>query len=806
MCAQPTRSEHSQWRLIYRGYDPAEEPLREALCTVGNGLFATRGAAPECDAGGVHYPGTYVAGVYNRLSNEKAGRTIVNESLVNAPNWLPFTFRVDGGDWFSIDEVEVLDYGQVLETDSGLLVRNVRFRDREGRESSLAQRRLVHMLHPHIAALETRLRPLNWSGAVTFSSAIDGGVENAGVERYADLPGKHLEVRDRLYPEPGIATIRVRTVQSHIEIAESMRTDVFVNGERVEVDFGQLPGPSERVGYEFSVHAEEGREVRVEKLVALFTSRDTAISEPCQAASATVRKIDSFAELVRSHSSRWASLWDRGTIGLEGLPDADRVLNLHTFHLLQTISPNSIGRDVGVPARGLHGEAYRGHIFWDELFVFPYLNYRVPELARSLLMYRCHRLGAAMELAREAGHEGAMYPWQSGSDGTEETQEVHLNPESGRWIPDNSHRQYHVGFAVAYNVWQYFVVTGDIEFLAEYGMRMFLEIAKFWESIATYDAAAGVYDIVGVMGPDEFHDSDPNWDGEGLRNNTYTNVMVSWMLARVPYLLDRLPQMQRRHVMEGTGVDEKRLERWDDISRKLRIPMLEEGVPSQFQGYEDLEEFDWDGYRERYEDIQRLDRILEAEDDSVNRYKASKQADVLMLLYLFSYEELCEVFDRLGVEFDEDTVSRTMDYYLARTSHGSTLSRLVHSWVLARSDRHASLALFESALESDVSDIQDGTTKEGIHLGAMAGTIDLIERGYSGMEVLGDRLRFKPSLPDGIPCVSFRIYYRHRWLLVTLRDDQVHIESEVTDLAPIEIECRGVVKELASGAQVSFGR
>lgn len=806
MSYDSTAIEQSPWRLVYHRYDPAEEPLREALCTVGNGLFATRGAAPECDAGGAHYPGTYIAGVFNRLSSEIAGRTIENESLVNAPNWLPFTFRIDDGPWFSIDDVEVLDYEQSLEMRDGLLVRRVRFRDEGGRESTLTQRRLVHMLHPHLAALETRLHAEDWTGHVTFRSTLDGRVENAGVERYRDLPGKHLEVLDRRH-DHGVATLLVRTVQSHIEIAESMRHHVAVDGGAVDPELTPLDGDAEeRVGYEFGVDLATDGEVTVEKIVALFTSRDTAISEPCLAACEAVRQAGAFAGLARTHALRWSTLWDRCTIGIEGLLRADQVLNAHTFHLLQTVSPNSTGRDVGVPARGLHGEAYRGHIFWDELFVFPYLNFRLPELARALLMYRFRRLEAAKLLACEAGYEGAMYPWQSGSSGREETQQVHLNPESGRWIPDNSHRQYHVGFAVAYNLWQYVVVTSDVEFLAEYGMKMFIEIAKFWESLATYDAESDRYDIVGVMGPDEFHDADPNWDGEGLRNNTYTNVMVAWMFTRVPDLLDRLPLMRRRHVMLGTGLDEARLARWDDISRKLRIPMLDDGVPGQFQGYEALQELDWDGYRERYGDIQRLDRILEAEDDSVSHYKASKQADVLMLLYLLSYEELCTLFGRLGIAFDEQTLDRTLKYYLARTSHGSTLSRVVHSWVLARSSRHASEELFVSALESDVCDIQGGTTAEGVHLGAMAGTIDLVERGYSGMEVLGDRLRFKPSLPEGIGCVSFHISYRHRWLTVTMSDDQITIESERTGLPAVEIECRGSVRMLGSEGSVTFSR
>src|SRR5690606_9058878 len=142
-----------------------------------------------------------------------------------------------------------------------------------------------------------------------------------------------------------------------------------------------------------------------------------------------------------------------------------RVLNLHLFHLLQTAPTNTAELDVGVPARGLHGEAYRGHIFWDELFIFPFLTPRRPELTPALLRPRSRRLDRARDAARAAGCGGAMFPWQSGSDGSEETQTLHRNPDSGRWLPDASHLQRHINAAVVYNVWQYWKATADLEFM-----------------------------------------------------------------------------------------------------------------------------------------------------------------------------------------------------------------------------------------------------------------------------------------------------------------------------------------------------
>ena len=190
----------------------------------------------------------------------------------------------------------------------------------------------------------------------------------------------------------------------------------------------------------------------MDKLATVFTGRDRAVSDPADAATRLLSASGTFDEILDGHVRAWELLWDRTRITLRDRPDASRILRLHMLHLLQTLSRNTADLDAGVPARGLHGEAYRGHIFWDELFVFPVLNLRKPSLTRSLLMYRYRRLPEARRAARAAGYQGAMFPWQSGSDGREESQQWHLNPRSGRWLPDPSARQHHIGIAVAFNV------------------------------------------------------------------------------------------------------------------------------------------------------------------------------------------------------------------------------------------------------------------------------------------------------------------------------------------------------------------
>jgi alpha,alpha-trehalase len=781
------------WTLTYEGFDPREERLREALCTLGNGYFATRGAGEESKADEIHYPGTYLGGGYNRLETRIAGRIIENEDLVNLPNWLCLTFAIDDGPPFHPSQVDLVSYRQTLHLREGLFEREIRFRDSAGRETHFRARRLVHMGFPHLAALELTITPANWSGRLRVHSAIDGRVVNAGVPRYRALNSRHLiPLATSRVDEEGICLL-AEFNQSALRIAEAARTQAFEGEERLAAE-RQTIEDTGYIAHELTFEAEQDRPVRIEKVCALYSSRDRAISEPALGASQAIRRAPGFADLLESQTVAWKHLWDRCDIQTEGEGEPQFLLRLHIFHLLQTVSMNTIGRDVGVPARGLHGEAYRGHVFWDELFIFPFLNFRLPELTRSLLQYRYRRLPEARAAARKACHEGAMFPWQSGSSGREESQVVHLNPRSGRWVPDETCLQRHVNSAIVYNVWQYYQVTGDREFLAMYGAELMLEIARFWSSLATYNATLERYEILGVVGPDEYHERYPGAERGGLNNNTYTNIMAVWALCRALDVLETIELERRQELTEALRLRDEEVARWTEISRRMRVVFHQEDpdIVSQFEGYEQLEEFDWAGYRARYGDIHRLDRILEAEGDSASRYKVSKQADVLMLFYLFSAEDLQELFTRLGYRFDPATIPKNIAYYLRRTSHGSTLSRVVHSWVLARSDREHSWRLFADALRSDISDVQRGTTEEGIHLGAMAGTVDLVQRGHTGLEVGGEILRINPCVPAEMKSLSLRIRYRGHWfdLFITEKILRVTCRRSLAGPARIAVKDR----------------
>ncbi len=797
------------WELAYDGYDPAQEGVRETLCTLGNGYFATRGATPESSADGVHYPGTYIAGCYDRLSTEIEEQLLESEDLVNAPNWLPLTFREPDGAWFGTEPAELLGYSQTLDLKRGVLTRDLRVCDRRGHITRVTSRRIVHMGDPHVAAIELTLTAENWSGPVEVRSALDGWVANRGVERYRQLNSQHLVPVDARAVGEDVVLLQVRTVQSGIQIAEAARTRVF-EGQEARSCVRRTSARDGYVAHELLLDLEASRPITIEKVVSIYTSRDRAISEAGLAAREKLADSPGFETLLGSHALAWEHLWRSFDIEIE-LEDGERtkietgvILRLHVFHLLQSASRNSTDLDVGVGARGLHGEAYKGHVFWDELFVFPFLNLRMPDITRSLLLYRFRRLDAARRAARAAGYRGAMYPWQSGSDGREETPKTYFNPRSARWIPDHTHLQRHVSAAIVYNIWQYYQVTGDVKFLDGAGAEMVLEIARFLASLASHDPQIDRFEIRGVMGPDEYHSGYPGAERPGLDNNAYTNLMAVWVLCRALDVLKLLPHDRRHELCERLALGPEEIAAWDAISRNMRLVFLDDGVLAQFEGYDRLTELDWDAYRARYGNIQRLDLILEAERDSPNRYKLSKQADVLMLFFLFSTEELSALFERLGYPFDGAVIPRTIAYYTRRTSDGSTLSRVAKAWVLARSDRPRSWEMFREALASDVADIQGGTTREGIHVGAMAGTVDLLQRCYTGLELRDDVLWLNPRLPDGVRRLGLLVRYRTHTLELAITRTTLEVSAARCEMPSMKIGLRDQVHELRAGEQRTF--
>lgn len=813
-----TRPYDPAWVLAYDSFDPAEEGTREALCTLANGYWGTRGSVPGAQAGEVHYPGTYVAGVFNRLASTVEGREVETEHLVNMPDWTVLSVTPDGADPLLPTTGQLIEYHQELDLRRGLLTRIQRYQDADGRITRLITRQFQSLAERHMAGLEMRVEAENWSGELTLRSVIDGRVANRNVADDHQLASRHLQPAGAREVDGATVLLEMMTNNSQVRVAVAARTRLTSDAEGREPSSRLIEEDDTVIGHDIGLHVEAGSPVTLEKIAAISTSQDPAVATVAESAAAQVARAPGFRQMLNRHEERWGIIWARAAVHMEhqemySRDDGDEwvgldhdcanerhqlALNLHTFHVFQTAFGSHQETDVALGARGLHGEGYRGHIFWDEMFIYPTLTLRRPEFTRGLLMYRYRRLNEARANARAEGYAGAMYPWQSGSTGREETPSELWNPRSGTWMPDNSHNQRHVSLAVAYSVLRYFEATEDETFISNFGGEMLVEICRFFVSLAHHNRDTGRWEIHGVMGPDEYHDGYPDTPGSGLRNNAYTNVLASWALAATVRLL-RWMDGRDDPLSQWLDVFEDELRHWEDIAANLKVPFMDDGIISQFDGYEDLLEFDWDDYRDRYDNIGRLDLILQAEGDSTNRYKLSKQADVLMLPYLFSLQELQETLATMGYEFSVQGLRNTVDYYLARTSHGSTLSRLVHGWVAARTDRSASWALFAEALEADLSDTQGGTTREGVHLGAMAGTVDMVIRCFAGVETRKDRLRLNPRLPKELPGVHFQVRFRHQTIDIDITHQEVTVTLPGSSSQPIQLFVEGREETMAPG-------
>jgi beta-phosphoglucomutase family hydrolase len=792
------------WHLVYEGFDAAHEGHREALTTLGNGYLGVRGAAPE--GGNFSYAGMYLAGVYNRVQVTAAGETLLEEHMVNAPDCLPLDLRLAGQQWWSEGGMSPVRERRVLDLKRAVLERRLLLESADHRRLEVVQTRFVSMAEPHLLVLETVVTALGWSGEVEVRSGVNAGVRNANLPEPAQ--GSDLHLADRTASRrssPGrlqdaASVVEVETTQSLIRIAAAYRT--YVAGKAAAVEDGR------KGAFHFQtllLPPAAGTAVRITKTVAVVTSRDRAISSPETGARAVLERTGGdFDSLLAAHEEAWRRELRPFMVEIDAPVQVRLVLNLHIFHLLQTLTQHTAELDAGVTARGLHGEGYRGHVFWDELFVLPVLTSRTPEVARSVIDYRWRRLPAARHAAAREGLAGAKFPWQSASDGTEETPKWLYNDRSGRWVKDHSHLQVHSGLAVAFNAWQYFQATGNKIWLLQKGAELVIEVARFFRSLADYDEQGGRYHLRGVVGPDEYHTGYPGSDSPGLDDNAYTNVMAAWVCSQAGEIMDLLHGSERAVLMERLNVTEEEAAGWSHMGTAMYVPFHEDGVISQFEGYGTLKELDWEHYRDAYGDIERLDLILEAENDTTNCYKLAKQADVLMLPYLLGHEGLATILQRLQYAFTQEQLNTTIEYYLARTAHGSTLSRVAHASVLAGLDADRAWDSFREALDADLDDTQHGTTRAGIHLGAMAGSIDVVQRSFAGLRFSGDTILFAPNLPTGLRAVAFEVLYRGHRLRVHLKGGDMSIASAPGDAGPIKVQVRGIDEELPPGQTRHF--
>lgn len=766
-------AEDLKWQVTYHGYRPGKDEYSvESLLTVGNGFMGLRGTMPEMEISDDHYPATYLASLYNTAASIVADQTIYNEDFVNAPNLQKIYLIVDD-EKIAFEKDQIKKLTRTLHMKTGLFTANAIVTTKSGKDIAIKVKKIANMEHTAQYSIHYAFMPLNFSGTVTVVTEADGDVYNYNVARYRSLTKDHLDITG-LHATGKKALLVAKTKASEITVTQY--SELFSD----TLDLTQLENTQtdKVIRQKITFSAAKNTWYSLDKTVSVAQRRKE--ESPLEIDLNTITLPD-FKTSAAQSAIAWQILWDKAAITISGDLMSQKLLNLHTYHLLCSASPNgNKGLDASITARGLHGEAYRGHIFWDELFILPFYIIHFPKTAREILLYRYRRLKAAKIDAKKAGYKGAMFPWQSGLEGTEQSQELHLNPISGKWKEDHSRLQRHVSLAIAYNIWQYFNNAQDEDFMKQYGLELMLEIAHFWESAAIWDEKLERYSIDHVMGPDEFHESYPNSEKGGLKNNAYTNMMVVWLFEEIARLQEVLPT-DFAATVEKSGISAETLHRMKDIKNKLALEINEDGIIAQFEGYFNLKDLDWDYYQEKYGNVYRMDRILNAEGHSADEYKVAKQADSLMIFYNFPQQKVDEILQDLNYDLPADYVTKNLAYYLARTSHGSTLSRVVHAQLAAMvDDQDLAWQLYKEALYSDYRDIQGGTTAEGIHAGVMAATLYIPLTTFAGLDIRQEVLNLTPNLPKAWESLSYKLKIRGVHFAIALTHRKIIITADET--------------------------
>jgi len=662
----PMSIEPEPYRLRISGFDRSQERWIGTLLTLANGRLGVRG---ELELAGSRSNACFLSGLYNNIP-------LWRRELVMLPTvsnvYLPYHF-------------DIIDHGSVerlLDMRRGLLVTRAGI----GRSIEYYSENAVHRRRKNL--FMQRIRLTSDSEDVVILP-----IENPlNPFLYGYTYTEHLS-RERLVFSDNILRVfyRLRDADTMLEV-------------RMMVDPGASSQLDRLVTRDSAGFIIRGRGLDVKRYVEFYIHREGAKGDLEE----IVREeIPDWASLLSEHMDSWSRLWDE--IGLE-IDGSDRLagsITFYTYHLLQLIDDD--GEELMIPARGLHGIGYRGHIFWDtDLYLLPFLTFLYPRAMRGVLSFRCRTLEKAIQYARETGYRGARYPWESVDDGYESTPRYYpVDLDRCKCIDIlTGEQEIHVTGDIAFSVLFYYNVTGDEEFMKRCGFRILIETARYWASRVEYDAGKDAYVIRNVIGPDEYH--------VGVDNNFFTNLIAKYNLkAAFNLVINALKNDEK--LLEHLGVSLEEVMEWGRIAEKISLGRERDGVIEEFEGFFD---------------IQADGKVVER---GAKRVGVSKQADVVLALLL---KEIVE-----GVE--PEILRKNYEYYLERTTHESSLSLPIFATVAIMLGIDERLELFSRVLETDLGNMY-GNTHDGFHVAAAGGIWYAILFGLLGIRLRNGELVYHP--------------------------------------------------------------
>lgn len=723
------RSGYKNWLIVEEKFVSDHVGKTESIFCLGNGYLGLRSSNEEKNIKKIK--NMFLNGVFNKAQKDEVSE------LANIPDILEFDILIDGSS-VPFNEQTITSYSKELNMKDGILSRIVEVKTDEY-TANFTFERFVSLDNKHIIGQNIKIT-INKDCQVEIYSGIDGQVSNSGCQHFD-------EGNKRLYGN--IMQQIVTTNQSEIKV--SVNTAVKTSGESDEL----IQMDRRKIFKRIKINNQKNEEIEFEKISYICSTIDKEYEndeEIGEKSKLDFQKIleDGYQKLKTNSINKWNEYWVDKDIEIKGFDYGETAMRFAQFHL--RAHTNVLDQRMNIGAKGLSGEGYKGHAFWDtELFMLPYFIYTQPEAAKNLIKYRYLGLEGAHKKAQNMGYEGAMYPWESAwpSDGEVTPVWGAADIKTGLATKiESGFIQLHITADVIYGLWLYYKVTDDVEFLKEFGFEMILDTAKFW--LSRVEKTERGYELKQIMGPNEYK--------EHIDNDAFTNHMMKWNVDLAIKYIEKYDLFNELKKFNFT------IEQLKDLSENIYLQKInKELILPENDTFLNLKQIDLTKYKnQKNVGLMFEDYNLE----EVQKIQVCKQADVLVLFLL------------LEDEFSKEEKIANFEFYEKRTLHDSSLSLSTHS-VLASDLNQKEMAydLYKKSLDIDLGQNMK-TSDHGIHMASYGGMWQSVVYGFGGVRFTDESLRIDPNLPKSWNELKFNIKYKNQKLEIKIDQNNLFVKNQ----------------------------
>ncbi|MQS75959.1 glycoside hydrolase family 65 protein [Companilactobacillus halodurans] len=733
----------NSWYIGTNNFDAEMANKMETLMFQGNGYFGIRATSEERQLN--ERRNMFVSGTFDEFPSE------VTE-LPNLPDLLNMEFKIDG-ETLSLAKGQIKGYHKYLNLKNGELVRKFSWLI-NGKRVDFKYSRFISMSDKHLLVSKVEIASDQDNLNIQVRSGIDGQQSNSETQ--------HLMEGDKRLYEDKYLQLMEETQQSHIKFVFNARHNVYIDevllSEKPFINMGRR-----QIFANYDIHLNQGQHFSMTKYASVYTSIDRDVDQKTMAEKSVSRLKQNCAfnydEQLRKSTKVWEKdIWQKNTVKISAKDIRPQVAINFARYQLAANTPRDTRMNIG--AKGITGEGYKGHTFWDtEVFMLPYYIFTMPNVAHDLLRYRYHGLAGAHKKAQFNNYRGAQFPWEAAWPDDGESAPLWGSADIVTGEPMkiwSGFIEQHVTSDVVIAIMDYINATNDQNFAQKMGYEMILDAAIFWSSRLEYNRNQDRYEINDVIGPDEYK--------EHVDNNAYTNYTARWCLQKAIKVYNLIKtDYPNLYEKLDTKLDlTKNYADWLVKVNKIYLPQPNaDGVIPENDQYLDKKIIDVS----RYQVNNQLSSIFKDYNLSqINEMQITKQADVLLLIYLF------------GDLFSDEVKQSNWDYYEPKTTHDSSLSLSTHS-ILA-SDLNlddSAYKFYERACETDLG-IHAGKAAQGLHMAACGGVWNMTVEGFGGVRIENGKLKIEPHLPLAWDGLEYQITWHGSALKVKINNDKLAVE------------------------------